>query len=60
MSERSMAGPGHTERHTMKESGRTIRVHCLCRLGQDHRYRDGSERPAASAPLGGADRSEQR
>lgn len=60
MSDRTMAGPGHTELHTMSDTGRTIRVHCLCALGRDHRYPDRSERAAAAAPLRGADRAEQR
>lgn len=57
---RTAAGPGHTELHTMAETGRTIRVLCRCDLGRDHRYRDGSEGAAAAIALGGADRSEQR
>lgn len=60
MSARKTAGPGHTELHTMSETGRTIRVHCLCALGRDHRYRDRSERAATATPLRGSDRAEQR
>lgn len=57
MSKRTMAGPGHVELHTIAETGRTIRISCLCTLGKDHPYRNTSER-AAAAPLRGADRAE--
>lgn len=57
MSDRTKAGPGHTELHTMKDTGRLIRVRCLCNLGEDHLYRT-SDGAATAAPLRGADRSQ--
>lgn len=43
----------------MADTGRTIRVLCLCELGRDHGYRDGSEGTATAVALSRADRSEQ-
>lgn len=60
MGNRTKVGPGHTELHTMAETGRTIRVLCLCDRGSDHRYRDRSEGTATAIALGGADRAQQR
>lgn len=59
MDTRMTAGPGHTERHTMKDTGRTILVRCLCGKGRDHPYGHGSRNAATAAPLSGSDRAEQ-
>ena len=56
----TIAGPGHTEHHTMKDTGRTILVRCLCSRARDHPYAAGSRNAATAAPLSGSDRAEQR